>query len=343
MSGSDRGKGTPPLEWALPFIGIIVALILASGLGWLDGREAERRYQTPHRHAESAKASAERACAGLEPGAAFECVYEKVEASENTAQTEQDLSAQQRAASSALASAIVALFGLIATIVGVWFVKRTLDATLEAVQDTSEATVAMREANTIAKGNLALAERGATLDQRPWLSVAISISNMHMQRSPGTEGREVDGHIIFNGSFKVVNHGRNVATRVKVLHYHGLVRATERGDNSNSKLVKRDIENGEYATGDRVVFPAQPLELTFQIRFKEQDWQEHTKDFEHGFYIAGSAVVHYFDGDAMRFTENRFFVFAKDLRGHTTPIRRGEVHIPEGSVVVYDNYAGHAT
>ena len=160
MSGSDRSKGNPLIEWALPLIGIVIALLLAVGLGWLDGREAERRYQSPHRHAESAKANAKRACEGTEPEAVFECVYEKVEASENTAQTEQDLSAQQRAATSALASAIVALFTLVATIVGVWFVKRTLDATLEAVQDTSEATEAMRAANQIAH-----------LGVRPWLKL----------------------------------------------------------------------------------------------------------------------------------------------------------------------------
>ena len=51
--------------------------------------------------------------------------------------------------------ALLMLVATIATVVitgiGVWFVKRTLDATLKAVEDTSEATEAMREANSIAR------------------------------------------------------------------------------------------------------------------------------------------------------------------------------------------------
>lgn len=37
------------------------------------------------------------------------------------------------------------------TALGVWFVKRTLDATLEAVEDTGKATVAVQKANEIAR------------------------------------------------------------------------------------------------------------------------------------------------------------------------------------------------
>lgn len=43
------------------------------------------------------------------------------------------------------------LFTIAVTAVGVWLVKRTLDATLEAVEDTGKATDAMIEANKIAE------------------------------------------------------------------------------------------------------------------------------------------------------------------------------------------------
>jgi hypothetical protein len=151
MSGSNRGGNDQALDWAFPLIGIVLAICIAIGLGWLSGLESERRYQSPHHHAEYAEANAKRACAGVEPSAMFECIYKRVEASEETARTEQDLSAQQRAASAALAAAIVSFITLIVSGIGVWFVKRTLDATLEAVEDTGKATLAMEEANRIAR------------------------------------------------------------------------------------------------------------------------------------------------------------------------------------------------
>jgi hypothetical protein len=131
-------------------------------LAYASGREDQRRYETPASYAKAAKADAQSACAGREGTAAFECVYEKVEAAQEQARAEQDLSAQQKAANSALLSALIAFFTLILTGVGVWYIKRTLEATLKAVEDTSEATDAMREAN-----------RMALLAQRPWLSVEI--------------------------------------------------------------------------------------------------------------------------------------------------------------------------
>lgn len=165
MVDSNRGKGSAAVDWAFPLTGIILALGLAIGLGWLTGLESERRYQSPHRHAERAKADAQRACSGTEAPAVFECVYDKVEASEETARSEQDLSAQQRAASSALVAAIVSFVTLIVTGIGVWFVKQTLDATLKAVEDTSAATVEMQKANVIA-------ERNARRQMRPYLFVS---------------------------------------------------------------------------------------------------------------------------------------------------------------------------
>lgn len=83
----------------------------------------------------------------------FECVNDRVEAATDRAQAEQDLSAQQRAATSALIAAIVGLITLGVSVAGVWFVKRTLDATLEAVEDTGLATRAMQEANVLADRN----------------------------------------------------------------------------------------------------------------------------------------------------------------------------------------------
>ncbi len=152
MSGSDRGK-RPEAVVAAIFCAVTIfgAVLLLYVLGVLNGREAERRDQTPVAYGQSAKADAKRVCVGMEASSAFECVYEKVEASHEQASTEQDLSAQQRAATSALASAAIAMLTLIVTGIGVWFVKRTLDATLKAVEDTAKATGAMERQNILAE------------------------------------------------------------------------------------------------------------------------------------------------------------------------------------------------
>lgn len=125
--------------------------ILAYVIGSLNGHQSERREQTPAAYSNAAKQDAQRACVGRDGSATFECIYEKVESSQEQARAEQDLSAQQRAADSALASAIIALLTLFTTSLGVWYVKRTLDATLIAVKDTSEATSAMKTGNGIAQ------------------------------------------------------------------------------------------------------------------------------------------------------------------------------------------------
>jgi hypothetical protein len=203
MSGSDRGKRHQDLGatvfGALAIFGVCV---LIYALAFLNGREAERRQQTPAAYSQAAQADAQRACAGREDGAAFECIYERVKASQEQARGEQDLSAQQRAATAALAAAVVALITLVVTGIGVWFVKRTLDATLKAVEDTSEATEAMREANEIAKeaqaANLAIGQSQ--------VRAYISLSNIAV--CDLDDGFEVN--------FDVENSGQSPARRVNI-------------------------------------------------------------------------------------------------------------------------------
>ena len=151
MSGSNRGGNTKVTDWAFPLTGIVLGLVLAWGIGWLQTREEYNRKQTPAAYADAAKKDAESACIGIEPRAFFECVNKKTETAYQTAHDEQDLSAQQRAASSALITAVLSGLALALSGVGVWYVKRTLDATLEAVEDTGKATKAMERQNELAE------------------------------------------------------------------------------------------------------------------------------------------------------------------------------------------------
>lgn len=152
MLNNDRFAKTKELAAkCLMALAIFGAACLMYGVGVFSGQENERHQRILASYTRTAEADAQRACSGQTDAALFECVYKRVEAGQEQARGEQDLIAQQRAASSSLASAVIAFLTLIATCIGLWFVKRTLDATLIAVKDTSDATLAMQAANDIAR------------------------------------------------------------------------------------------------------------------------------------------------------------------------------------------------
>lgn len=107
-----------------------------------------------------------------------------------------DLQAQQDMALYALFMVIATVATVLVTAVGVWFVKRTLDATLQAVQDTSEATQAMLDANDIAR-------KHGQMQLRAYLRPAI-------ERHPVWEvGRQPEAVV------SLTNHGQTPAYNVK--------------------------------------------------------------------------------------------------------------------------------
>lgn len=150
MSDSNRGERNSSVGDAFGILlAVILVALIVGALAYSQGKEAERRNQAPADYAQAAKQDALRACAGREAAAVFECVYEKVEAGKEQAQAEQDLDAQQGMKFWAAVMAWLTALAVGITAIGVWFVKRTLDATLEAVEDTGRATDAMLEANRI--------------------------------------------------------------------------------------------------------------------------------------------------------------------------------------------------
>lgn len=138
-----RSHQIPPLAGLGVAAAILLSCVLVGGLSYLNGREAERRYQSPHHNAESAKTIAQRACAKDNTSDVVDCVYEHIEAGEEAAHSEQDLSAQQRAATSALVSTVIALVTLFISSVGLWALIKTLSQgqqTLERAREANELT-----------------------------------------------------------------------------------------------------------------------------------------------------------------------------------------------------------
>lgn len=115
---------------------VIVFLIwLAISIGVVaygSGREDQRRDQAPAAYSDTAKKKAMESCAGQETGAAYECIYEKVESSQEQARGEQDLIAQQKSANGTLITAAAALISLFVSMVGIGLVYTTFAETRKA-------------------------------------------------------------------------------------------------------------------------------------------------------------------------------------------------------------------
>jgi hypothetical protein len=167
MSDSSGGKRFETLTvTGFCVLAAVASLILIYSVGLLNGKQAERRNSNPHSHSETAKQKAESACVGTNPAAVFECVIGYVEASEDTAYTEQDLTAQQRAAWGALVAAFAGLLSVAASVLGLYWIKGTLDATRDVVGESVKATRAMESANQI-----------AMLAQRPWIEINVEVES----------------------------------------------------------------------------------------------------------------------------------------------------------------------
>jgi hypothetical protein len=134
---------------AVAFCGIAIIgfLALVWSLGSLTGREAERRLTSSHKHGLDAKGSAIRLCSTRTDDQRLECLYEAVKAAEETALTEQDLTAQQRAAWGAMIAAVCAFISIPIGIGGLWAVVRSLKHTERAISVSMASMDETRKAN----------------------------------------------------------------------------------------------------------------------------------------------------------------------------------------------------
>lgn len=149
MSGSYK---------SLAATALIAALALAFALGFYSSglNYPDQRYQ-PY---QSGKNDKERTESSISDVATT--IVKRTPCKQPQSESESDLCAQWRAAKAAEKSADWAVYGFWATLAGMALLTWQIMLTREAVNDTSEATAAMREANRI-----------ALLAQRPWLTVEI--------------------------------------------------------------------------------------------------------------------------------------------------------------------------
>lgn len=177
MSKIGRSKKTTPLEALFCAFAVLGCVLIASATGRVFGIIDGRNEVTAREHYEREKQNALKDCLDGKAGVLADCVTKAIEAAQHNSESRQDLFAQRDAARWAFWSMVSGWATLGITAVGVWLLKRTLDATLEAVEETAEATDEMRKSNAIAEetaqrqlraylypaaGELTLVPQGAT-------------------------------------------------------------------------------------------------------------------------------------------------------------------------------------
>lgn len=125
MHDRDRSNEPPTLGIFGAISALVLCCFIVGILTYSNGQEAERRDKTPAAYSEAAKSKAQQDCVGLEPDAMFECIYEKVESSQQQAHDEQDLTAQQKSANGTMITAALAFLGLAVSAVGIGLVYTT--------------------------------------------------------------------------------------------------------------------------------------------------------------------------------------------------------------------------
>lgn len=135
----------------------IVAVVTFATVSYTTDRDDRAEY-----YQAEAQRNAEVICVGKQGGLLPECVEEQRRASRDAYTAEQDLNAQRQMALWALWMFIVSAITAGLTLWALWYVRGTLQATREALQDTGDATKAMIAQNS-------LTERV----QRPWVSVSV--------------------------------------------------------------------------------------------------------------------------------------------------------------------------
>lgn len=189
---------------------LITALCLLAALIWQVSADkatnAERARKHATEYAGMVKQRISKDCVTADSRTnASECIAGLIEATREDQRAEYDLTAQQDMAKWALLMFWVTAFTAVVGFFGVIFVKRTLDATLTAVEQSSEATSAMVRQNEFTEQA-----------NRPWLDLLdFELTALHIQ----------SGQVEIRGMCSLINFGKSIAKNVCVsvdVRQHGM-------------------------------------------------------------------------------------------------------------------------
>lgn len=178
-------------------------------MGASSARHEDRaKVERAHYEADTPK-RAQLECTGLARTAQLECITKIVDSQRENRRDESDLAAQWKAADWVMWATILAGIQVIATLLGLYYVKRTLDATLEAVEDTGKATKAMERQNDIARDI-------AHSQLRPYIYVSDGTIRIHRIHDIQFISDDIEFFI------NIKNFGQTPAKKV-VVHIRGMV------------------------------------------------------------------------------------------------------------------------
>jgi hypothetical protein len=176
MSDSNRGGRSEDEGKGFALIASIFLCCLITGVltyAWVNhaGTDGERLTY----YEQEAKRNQQAICVGRVGTLLAECLEEQRRASRNAYTTEQDLQAQRDMSRWALFMLVVSTITTGLTLWALWFVRGTLDATLEAVNGTNKATDAVVKSNEI-----------ALQSQRPWLQIEANLREIEFNEYQNT-------------------------------------------------------------------------------------------------------------------------------------------------------------
>lgn len=287
MSGSDRGDGRKTLE---TFAYVSFAVFVGALYIWMfyDMGASAARYrveqeQASQAYTESASNEARTECAGRESPAT--CEREIEQADREGQRNEKDLEAQRSMADWAFWLLVISAFQFPATLAALVFVKRTLDATLEAVRDTGKATKAMERQNRLVESA-----------QRPWVKISVEAESILYN----------EHQIYIKSRTSFANIGttaaRNLHIRMRVGFY----------PDDWDKTIMPQFENWKnwIVETDNVLLPGESITIdsNFGSKPSEIAWSKQgiLGNFTHGLIISGAFYTA--DGDDKPFWTLRAYV-----------------------------------
>ena len=179
-----------------------------------------------------------------------ECVSKAIEASHENQRAEQDLIAQREMSDWGWWALVVSSLQFFATLITLGFIKLTLDATLAAVKDTGDATLAMLDSNRIALES-----------QRPWLSISVIPTGAKMHPL----GMHMSANIFVKNVGQLVANDYHLAFRMELM----------RSDDFKKRLVTvLDSFSSIAVPSPKVVLPndTDKFEAEFFINQEEIEW-----------------------------------------------------------------------
>lgn len=171
MSNSDRGDQLKLVGLAFLALFWLAVAALYFTMFYDMGASYERAgfdsEQNRVAYAESTTSKVAAECGDLTGSIQLRCVEEAVKASAEYQQGERDLEAQRGMSDWAFWVSVIAGFQLLVTVVGLIYIKGTLDATRDAVGETGKATDAMNLQNELAEQRM-----------RAWLRADIRVVSL---------------------------------------------------------------------------------------------------------------------------------------------------------------------